>query len=239
MKRTGISVTIILMVLGVLLTTSFFTKQRSVKTSPLSRKKDLIKVVRDLEQKRERLKGELNELRADLNKHEKRAASEQGVLSSFTDELEDLRTKAGFTRVRGRGLEVVLADSPAVPIDEDANNYIIHDYDLRALINALWSSGAKAVAVNNQRLVSTSAVRCVGTTILANLVRLGSPYTIRAVGNPEVLEEGLAKDRHASRLLNEYAEAFGLKITVDQISEIKLPPYEGSLKVEHAKYVEE
>jgi len=239
MKRLNISVVIILTILGLLLTTSFYAKQTSLKTSPLSRKGQLIKVVGELEQKRERLKNDLKELRASLTEEEKRAASERGELTSFTKELQDLKTEAGFAAVNGPGIEVTLEDNPTVPSGEDPNNYIIHDYDLRAVINALWSGNAEAIAVNDQRLISTSAVRCVGTTILANFIRLGTPYVIKAAGNPDELEKSLNRDRHASLLLNSYAKSFGLRVKVTKVSGLKLPPYEGSLKVEYAKTVGE
>ena len=235
MKHLNVWVAVISMILGLLLTTSFYAKQKALKTSPLSRKQQLIKVVRELEEKRERLKSDLKKLRAALSEEEKQAASERGEFASFTKELKDLKSEAGFTAVTGPGLEVTLEDNPNVPSGQDPNNYIIHDYDVRAVINALWSGGAEAVSINNQRLISTSAVRCVGTTILANFIRLGTPYRIKAIGNPNELEEALNKDRPASLLLNSYVKAFGLRVKVTKGSELKLPPYEGSLKVEYAR----
>ena len=34
------------------------------------------------------------------------------------------------------------------------------------MVNALWQGGAKGIQVMDQRLISTSAVRCVGNTLI-------------------------------------------------------------------------
>jgi uncharacterized protein YlxW (UPF0749 family) len=48
------------------------------------------------------------------------------------------------------------------------NDLVIHSQDVQAVVNGLWKAGAEAVAINGQRLVSTSAVLCVGNTLLLN-----------------------------------------------------------------------
>jgi uncharacterized protein YlxW (UPF0749 family) len=84
-------------------------------------------------------------------------------------ELGRATLAAGLVRMRGPGMKVTLDDSP---LDEaptgDINDLVIHSQDVQAAVNAVWRAGAEAVAINGQRLVSTSAVLCVGNTLLLN-----------------------------------------------------------------------
>lgn len=236
-RRDYIALAIVCAILGLLLSTSFYVHRRAQQTSPESRRVELISVVKDLEQERDGLKDDLKKLRKEIEDYEKEAAADEGVLASFTRELNNLSFAAGLTPVRGPGLEVVLGDSPTVPSGKDPSNYIIHDYDLRVIVNALWGAGAEAIAVNEQRLVGVSALRCVGNTILANSTRLASPYRIRAIGDPDALYQALREDEGALQLIDGYAKFFGLVVDIKKSSELKLPSYQGSLRIEHAKAV--
>lgn len=237
--RANVALTLVWLVLGLLLATSFFTQRRVESETTGPRTKQLIAVIKEIEQEKKGVEEKLEELRETVRIHEEKAAADQGVLASFKKELDKLKSVGGFTKAKGKGIKVTLADSSRVPIGEDPNNYIIHDYDLRAVVNALWAGGAEAIAINNQRLVSTSAVRCVGNTILINSNRLASPYKVKAIGNYKKLEDALEKDKQVKRLTTEYSRLFGLIVDVEETSNIQLPAYEGSLGVEHAQIVEE
>lgn len=232
-----IALAIVCAILGLLLSTSFNIHRRAQRTGPESRRAELVSVVKDLEQERDDLKDDLKKLREEIEDYEKEAAADEGVLASFTRELDNLSFTAGLTAVRGPGLEVVLGDSPTVPSGKDPSNYIIHDYDLRVIVNALWGAGAEAIAVNDQRLVAVSALRCAGNTILVNSTRLASPYTIKAIGDPGTLYQALREDEGALQLIDGYAKSFGLVVDVKKSSGLKLPPYQGSLRIEYAKAI--
>lgn len=229
---------VVFMVLGLLLTISFYTQQK-YQVSSASKKRALIHAVRDLERERNSLKGDLETLRQNVTRYEKQAAADEGVFASFNRELENLKQAAGLTQVFGPGLEVVLGDSPEVPPGEIPENYIIHDYDLRLVVNSLWAGGAEAISINGQRLVATSPIRCAGNTVLVNSVRLASPYKILAIGNFDKLAGALERNREVSRLINKYAQIFLLQVGVSKKSKIEIPEYTGSLKVERAKPVKE
>src|SRR5205807_9178206 len=64
----------------------------------------------------------------------------------------------------------------------NVNDLVIHSQDVQAVVNALWRSGAEAVSINKERLVSTSAVLCVGNTLLLNGTVHSPPYDIVAIG---------------------------------------------------------
>jgi len=238
MPKGHVSLAFVLLILGILLSTSFNTHRHLRRSTTELRKKGLIEVVKDLENDRNVLKDQLQDLSTDINKFEEKAAAEEGVLASFTGELKSQKLAAGFLPVVGPGVAVTLGDSPQIPAGKDPSNYIIHDYDLRVVVNALWAGGAEAIAINNQRLISTSSIRCAGNTILVNYTRLASPYKVKAIGSPEKLIESLNQNYEVKPLLKGYAKALALSIETREVSKHKLPAYNGSIGVEYAQAIE-
>nr|MBA3653695.1 DUF881 domain-containing protein [Actinomycetota bacterium] len=75
--------------------------------------------------------------------------------------LDSALLAAGLVPMRGAGLKVTLDDSQLEePPSGDVNDLVVHSQDVQAVVNALWRAGAEALAINGQRLVSTSAVLC-------------------------------------------------------------------------------
>ena len=105
-------------------------------------------------------------------------------------ELETL-----ISEVEGPGLEVELMDAPipanGVPDGYTADDYVVHEQDVQAVINALWAGGADAIAVMDQRIIATSAVRCVGSTLLLHGQVHVPPYTVTAVGPADRMRRAL------------------------------------------------
>lgn len=240
MKRNWhLSITLVCIILGILLATSFNTQQRNREAINTLRKQDLIKTVRELEKSKARLESEIKDERAQIARYEELAAKNQGILSTYTKELEKVKMAAGLVQEKGPGIIVTLADNPQYPKDDpNPNNYIIHDYDIRVVVNSLWGGGAKAISVNDQRLISTSAIRCAGTFILINSTRLSSPYIIKAIGDPERLENALNEDVNSRRFMNEIANFYGLKKSVTRSPSLVIKGYNGGLLVDKAKVVE-
>lgn len=236
-KNWHLSLALVCVILGALLATSFNTQQRNYESLNSPRKKDLIKVVSKLEGERDTLKRQIEDNREQIAKHEKSAAQSQGMLTTYIRELEQAKKAAGLTQIKGPGLIITLGDSQQYPKDDDPNNYVIHDYDIRLIVNGLWAGGAEAITVNGQRLISTSSIRCAGSTILINSTMLVSPYKIKAVGNTEKMLSILNSDKNTKRLLNEIAGIYGLQVMIEQKSEVVIAGYSGGLLVENAKVI--
>ena len=81
------------------------------------------------------------------------------------------------------------AQVPGVP-EPQPNDLVIHQQDLQAVVNALWEGGAEGIQVMDQRLISTSAVRCVGNTLILQGRVYSPPYKVTAVGDQEALQQG-------------------------------------------------
>src|SRR5262249_11912646 len=137
------------------------------------------------------------------------AGSQQG--SAATDRLiEEAGTTAGLDAMRGPGLKGTLDDSTLDKSQAaNLNDLVTHSQDVQAVVNALWQAGAEAMSINGQRLVSTSAVLCVGNTLLLNGSVHSPPYEVTALGASRQLFEsdGLIHQLHTD------AGTFGLRFS--------------------------
>jgi len=224
-------------VLGFLIAMAFNTTSRLAEARP-SRASDLVEVVREMELQRHDLQDRLSDLRGELAELEREAAEDSGIARSFSRELERVREAAGFVALTGPGVEVVLGDGTDVVASADPNDYLIHDTDIAAVVNALFVGGAEAVDVNGERVVATTPIRCAGTTVLVNSTRLGSPYTIRAIGLPAALEASVLGDDTASLLFDVYKDQYGLQVSISRKSEVTVAEYRGSMRPQYAKPVD-
>ena len=98
------------------------------------------------------------------------------------------------------------------------------------LVNALWSGGAEAMTLMGQRIVSTSAVRCVGNTVILHGRVYCPPFVITAVGEPDGLRDALERDPGVL-LFRTYVDRFGLGYTVRNRRSVTLPAYDGPLEL--------
>ncbi|MCL5040572.1 MAG: DUF881 domain-containing protein, partial [Firmicutes bacterium] len=149
-------------------------------------------------------------------------------------EMERLRILAGLSEVQGPGVTVTMDDSKRPrQKGEDPNAFLIHDDDVLKVINELLAAGAEAVAINGQRLVSNTEIRCAGPTISINRAMTAPPLTIVAIGDPATLESAL-KMRGG---VMESLALWGIEVKVKKENEVTIPAYHGSLDFQYAKPV--
>ena len=171
----------------------------------------------------------------------------QAEVDRLTDEQVDLAPAqpgradalalaAGFVAVSGPGIEVSLSDAPATGTRPDwvtPSMLVVHQQDLQAVVNALWAGGAEAMSLQDQRVVSTSAFRCIGTVLLLEGRRYSPPYVVRAVGDPDALLAALEASPAVATYL-EYVDVVGLGWNVSAKDELTLPAYGGSAELRYA-----
>ncbi len=165
-------------------------------------------------------------------------------MKELTKQLDEYRFLAGITPVQGPGIVVTLKDSvkrpPAdLPSQVSADltaTFIIHDLDLQRVVNELRAAGAEAFAVNDQRVVTTTAIRCVGPAIQVNGVPLTPPYVIRAIGDPGTLSESLALPGGIAEQLRQTDPSM---IQIERSTALVLPSYEGSLMFRYSHPVKD
>lgn len=178
------------------------------------------------------LRSEVGRLRGELEEVRRRQAGGAVESAERWRQLNALEKVAGLVPVAGPGLRVVLDDSTLDKAPSgNVNDLVIHSQDVQAVVNALWKSGAEALAINGQRLVSTSAVLCVGNTLLLNGTVHSPPYTVSAVAADEDRFEADALVRG----LHEDATAFGLRFSVTRLDEMEVPGYRGATTLSYAR----
>lgn len=85
--------------------------------------------------------------------------------------------------------------------------------DLQVVVNGLWAQGAEAIAINDQRLTSTSSIRFAGEAIVVDFRGLTRPYVISAIGDPEALSREMtegATGRYVAELRDDYHLTVGV-----------------------------
>lgn len=191
--------------------------------------------IQRLEAEQRELKTTLAALRLDLSVRQQAAAANTDRLRALRSELERQQFLAGLTPVQGPGVLVTLDDSAAsIPPGADPNAYLIHEYDLRDIINLLWMAGSEAIAINDERLVGSSSIYCLGSTVMVNDTRLSPPFFIRAIGNPRVQMDYLRNPSYLKRL-KEKQRWYGLRLDTESAATLALPAYTGGVLVQHAK----
>ena len=144
-------------------------------------------------------------------------------LQSLTEELDatrlklhELRVEAGLAEMTGAGITVKLYDKTGAT----SSSSIIHDTDIRDVVNELFASGAKGISLGGQRLIVTSAVRCSGSLIKVNdkLITV-NPVVIQAVGDPDLLISGL------DIIKNSMEANRGIRFEIGRETLVKLPAY--------------
>lgn len=180
-------------------------------------------VVRQLTAQVEALSGEVDQLTSQLD--DSPEVPESGPRS------------AGRIPVTGPGLVVTLDDAPAdapVPPGVHPDDLVVHQQDIEAVINALWAGGAEAMAIQGQRIVGTSAIRCVGNVLLLHGQVYSPPYEVSAIGDVEGMRAALEASP-AVGIYREWAQAVGLGWSVQGPVTLDLPAHEGGSELRFAR----
>lgn len=183
------------------------------------------------------LLSQLVELQRNLELYRTDAANVSAVNTVMKQELDNAQNLAGTTELTGKGVVVTVSDSTLPTNDMGGNieQYIIHDGDLRMVITELAGAGAEAISVNGQRIVATTAVRCVGNTIMVNDVKIATPFVIKAIGDPSTLEAALMIKGGVS----DYLKSWSINLSVEQQDNVDIPRFAGVVNFKYAQPVKE
>jgi uncharacterized protein YlxW (UPF0749 family) len=103
--------------------------------------------------------------------------------SQLLEEFKRISLLAGFTEIRGAGVLIILDDQMLNDPSYPPHTSAIHDADIRHVVDILRNAGAHAIAVNGERIVSTSELTCNGPTVQVNKKKFPVPYEISAIGD--------------------------------------------------------
>ncbi len=188
---------------------------------------------RDVAAKAEQVK----QLQAEVDRLAAAAAPGDATAKALREQTAGLAPLVGTQKVRGPSVTVSLDDAhrsaASLPKPYGPDDIVVHQQDVQGVVNALWTGGAEAMMIQDQRVISTSAVQCVGNTLLLQGRVYSPPYVITAIGDPTVLRAALDRDPSVKIYL-EWVDAVGLGWDVQQADESELPAYTGTIALDAA-----
>lgn len=227
-KYSIISYTVIgiaLFFLSMLLTAQMKTISNTEEVIAGKREAQLADELLTLQQEYDALKDKYSASEKIVEEYKNNSSTNDALINSMKKEIENLSTLAGTTDLKGEGIIITLTDGTKNATEVDSNS-LVHDSDVLTVVNELKAAGAEAISVNDQRIISTSAIRCVGPVIQVNYQKVATPIVIKAIGNAQYLESAMNIKNGIVDLLKGTA---GIGITVSRENEVTIPKYDGVL----------
>lgn len=241
-RRTGwgIGVPLIALAAGLLFTTTATTADGT--TLREDRRPQLNQVIEDRRKQVTASEERAARLREQVATQAESVAGSDVPIATQRQRAESGRMDAGFTALQGPGLTVELNDAPQVgegnrPDAATNDDLVVHQSDVQAVVNALWAGGAEAMSIMDVRVLSTSAVRCVGNTLLLHGRVYSPPFKIAAIGDPARLQQALAASEGV-RLFRDAVDHYQLGYREVAETNLTVPAYDGSSALRSAKVPE-
>ncbi|WP_137722864.1 DUF881 domain-containing protein [Prescottella subtropica] len=231
-----IAVLVVCLVAGLLLaTTREVSHGNELRAADSTRLSDL---VRRAQVDVDRAAAARDDLAARVQHFQEAAAGVDTRVAEILDRSGGLADAAGLTPLTGPGIVVTLTDAPRdadgrYPAGASPDDLVVHQQDVQSVLNALWAGGAEAIAMQDQRIVNTSAPRCIGNTLLLHGRTYSPPYVVTAIGDPARLAATLANEP-GIKMFKQYAVRYGLGYTQQESGQLTVPGYTGQLHTEYA-----
>jgi uncharacterized protein YlxW (UPF0749 family) len=237
LNRWRLVAVVVFVVAGVLfVTSSLASGGLDLRASSVT---DLDTVVRQQRQRTDALQQQVAELNRDVDALGE--SVEDAQVTAVQGQVDALRGPAGFEKVHGPAITVVLSDAPKEEIDRavekgetTADNLVVHQQDIQAVVNALWSGGAEAMTLQKQRVISTTGIKCVGNTVVLHGVPYAPPYEITAIGDLDSLRLSLDSSDYIAGYKT-YVDTYNLGYRVSTDDDVTMPAYDGSSELRYAE----
>ena len=233
LRPTAVLVPVTALAAGLLFATSAETAQGTDLRS--DRRLQLTELIAREAEAVERRERRAVELRVEVEQAAASAAQRDGRVAAARPP-ETLELAAGLVPVTGPAVTVELDDAPRKPgrpdLSDNPDDLVVHQQDLQAVVNALWAGGAEAMTLMGQRIVSTSAVRCVGNTVILHGQVYSPPFVVTAIGDPARMRASLESDPGVA-FFRTFVDRFGLGYAVRTEDEVTLPAYDGPIGLPH------
>lgn len=217
-----VAIGIPLFILAMLLTAQLKSISNTEQVLQGKREAQLTDDLVTLQREYNELKEKYDQSSSIVKEYQTNASSNDLLIKSMKEEIDELGVLAGTTNLSGEGIIVTLSDG-------QRSDALVHDSDVLTVVNELKAAGAEAISVNNQRIISTSAIRCVGPVIQVNYQKVAAPFEIKAIGNAQYLESALTIKNGVSDVLRE----LGVGINITRQDKVDIPKYEGSLSFKY------
>lgn len=181
-----------------------------------------------------------NQLSAEVNGLRRAQLAGDARGRQLLSDLDGVSFAAADTPVHGQGLLVTLADpstsndlTDVSKIRLPGSRQVVLDRDLQLVVNALWASGAEAVAIDDVRIGPNVTIRQAGGAILVDNRPVTSPYEVVAIGPPQSMQTAFTQSSalHRMRLLE---TSYGAGVTVSVADDLTAPAA-GARDIRYAK----
>lgn len=221
-------------ILVTLLTAQMKTISKSEEVMQGKREKQLVDELNTLKDQYDNLKEQYDDKKTTLENYQNNASNNDSLIKSMKEEIMSLSLAAGTKDVVGEGIIITLDDGTAKTGVENVEDLIVHDTDILTVVNELKAAGAEAISVNGHRVISSSAIRCVGPVIQINYQKIAAPFIVSAIGNSKYLESAInIKSGVADNL-----KTYGVKVDVKTEKKLKILAYDGAISFKNAKILE-
>jgi uncharacterized protein YlxW (UPF0749 family) len=193
----------------------------------------LLDAAKSLQNEQNALKVTLAELRAQLDQIQTSASTQSDAAKDLQSRIDGLKTVAGLNERAGDGVEIILDDARGAAAAKDVEKSICHNTDLTDIVNQAWRGGAEAIAINEERIVGSSSIYCVGSTIMVNGTLMSPPFKVLVIG-PQNELLATYDDPTQLRDIKQRRDIYGLGFRVSRATGLHLPPYRGALNVRFA-----
>jgi uncharacterized protein YlxW (UPF0749 family) len=221
-----ITLALALLVLGFLIAAQLASEGQRVRYTTEERA-PLIETALNLQAQEDALKAQILDLRQRIGNLEAQGPDSAASLRQLYQSLQDARLAAGLIPISGPGVAFRLEDAASANAGADS---LVSARDVRVVIEELWLAGAEAVAVNNERVTVSTAVLDIGGSILVNSAYLAGPYTVSAIGPPD-LADRVQASRSFQDFVRDRVNASGIGLSVAVLGSVDLPAFAGTINL--------
>jgi uncharacterized protein YlxW (UPF0749 family) len=194
----------------------------------------LIETALGLQTQQKALQAHILNLRNGITAAELAAEGGDAAAKQLNDALFQARLSAGLTALEGSGLVVQLQDGQQVSQSASLADLLVTGRDVRTVVEELWLAGAEAVAVNDERVVSTTSIIDIGGSLLVNSAYLAPPYQVEAVGPADMYAE-LSSSASWVGFVASRAGSNGIRVAIAEPADLVVPAYSGSVTIRYAQ----
>jgi uncharacterized protein YlxW (UPF0749 family) len=197
----------------------------------------LVETALALQTEQDGLKDQIVNLRKSIQTLEEQGTGSAAEIKSLNDRLEEARIAAGLIPLTGTGIVLKLEDSSQpVPPGGNASDYLVGAADLRTIVTELWLAGAEAIAINDERMTTSTAIIDIGGSVLVNAAYLAGPFQVNAIG-PTDLFQRLSASPGFDEFVRTRRGSFGIGISWAEPETVDVAAFAGSVNLRESREV--
>ena len=228
-----ISIVAVCVLLGFTVSVQMKSVRINTSQNSTARNEELQKLLGAEKEKTTALQDQINQMQTTIENYRTSIEQTGSAYAGLQSDLQRAENLAGLTEVRGTGITLTLEDAKMPDGAVSPELYILHDSDVRTVVNELLAAGAEGLSINGERIIATTAIRCVGPAFIINNTRTGTPLVIQAIGDPTSLENALNMN---GGILGEL-RGWNYGVSIQKNEEITLPAYGGTVSFRYLKPV--